>query len=819
MQIKFTPKAQSTLSGAQRSAEELGHTYIGSEHLLLALCKEKDSVSSKLLSTRGAVYSTLKKQVAELYGEGLPTVLSASDMTPKAKKIIEASAKEAAEASVATIGTEHLLLALIEERDSMGARLLEKCGVSLHELRGDITSFIALSTNKAKGKTTKEKQDESPALAGAPTLSSYGKDLCALATRGKLDPIIGRDEETERTAVILSRRSKNNPCLVGEPGVGKTAVVEGLAQRIVSGCVPSSLRDKRIITLDMSAMIAGAKYRGEFEERMKNVMQEVSKAGNIILFVDEMHMLVGAGAAEGAVDAANIIKPALARGELQMIGATTLAEYRAHIEKDAALERRFQPVNVGEPTESEALCILQGLRKSYEIHHNISISDEALKSAIDLSKRYIPDRFLPDKAIDLIDEAASALRIRALSLPHRLHELEAELSKLAKRKEQAIKAQSFELAASIKTQENELLAEYNSEKEKASAKDPQAIPTLTSEDIANAVRIWTGIPVTKLIEEESERIRTLGDNLKKRVIGQERAIDTLVNTIKRSRSGLKDPRRPSGSFIFLGKTGVGKTELAKALSEIMFGSEESLIRLDMAEYMEAHSVSKLIGSPPGYVGYGEGGQLTERVRRRPYSLILLDEIEKAHKEVFNLLLSVLEDGVLTDSAGRCVDFKNTIIIMTSNLGANAKAPSHLGFSSSSIEKDSSFEANAISELKKHFSPEFINRVDDIVVFKELEREDISKIADNMLAEIKNRCQAIGISVYFEKNVSDFLGRTSYNRNYGARALRREIVSEIEDKLSSLIVEGTLKEGDSLRVRVCENTISFEKQDTHCEILS
>ncbi len=815
MPIRFTQKAQNTISKAQRTAEELGHTYIGSEHLLLALCKEKDSVASKLLASRGAVYTTIKKSVCELYGEGSPTTLCASDMTPKAKRIIEASAKEASEASATSIGTEHLLLALIEERDSMGVKLLEKCGIPMHELRSDVTGFVSLTANRAKPTAAKEKQTEALSISGAPTLSAYGKDLVALAKSGKIDAVIGRENETDRVIAILSRRLKNNPCLVGEPGVGKTAVVEGLARRIHEGNVPEPLKNKRIVTLDLSAMIAGSKYRGEFEERMKNVMQEVSKAQDIILFIDEMHMIVGAGAAEGAVDAANIIKPALARREMQIIGATTVSEYRTHVEKDAALERRFQPVTINEPSNDEALRILKGLRQSYEEHHKLTISDETLESAITLSKRYIHDRFLPDKAIDLLDEAASSLRIRELSAPQRLKELEGELNQIAAKKESAVKDQDFELAAAIRSREKEIMREYELEKRKSEKNTTGNNPTLTPSDIALAVRSCTGIPVTKLIESENEKLLSLSSELKKNIIGQDSAIDSISSAIKRSRSGLKDHKRPVGSFIFLGKTGVGKTALAKALATSLFGTEESVIRLDMAEYMESHSVAKLIGSPPGYVGYGEGGQLTEKVRRRPYSLILFDEIEKAHKDVFNLLLSVLDDGVLTDSSGRQIDFRNTLMIMTSNLGTEQRNTRSLGFSSSEASEKESYEKNAVSELKKHFSPEFINRIDDIIVFNPLNKENIVKISISMLDELKERCERSGISVSFEPSVTELLALRSQSDIYGARALRREIVKEIENPLSDMLIEGKIKEGDILSVRADGDRFYFETEITQC----
>ena len=809
MPIRFTQKAQNTISTAQSTAEEIGHNYIGSEHLLLALCNEKDSVAAKLLSDKGASYTSIRNNLIEIYGEGSPSKLSSLDMTPIARRIIENSASEAADSSSPSIGTEHLLLSLIEERDSMAVKLLQKCGIPIQELKSDIKAFIAQSSERYKPLRQREKSNEAHTIQGAPTLSSYGKDLSALAAKGKLDTVIGREAETERVIAILSRRMKNNPCLIGEPGVGKTAVVEGLAQKIHSGNVPEPLRNKRIITLDISAMLAGSKYRGEFEERMKSVMEEVRKASDIILFVDEMHMIVGAGAAEGALDAANIIKPALARGELQMIGATTINEYRTNIEKDAALERRFHPVTVNEPSDNETLEILMGLRPCYEAHHKIQISAEAISAAITLSKRYIPDRFLPDKAIDLIDEAAATLRMRTIDPKKDIARLQQALLLTQTQKESAIRSEDFKLAATIRAREKELKAEYEERKEASSAEVSKRDSTLRYDDIAEAVTTQTGIPITKLMQSESERLVMLPDELKKRVIGQDIAIDAVSSAIKRSRSGLRDPKRPVGSFIFLGKSGVGKTELARALALQMFGTEDAVIRLDMAEYMERHSVAKLIGAPPGYVGYGEGGQLTEKVRRRPYSLILLDEIEKAHPDVFNLLLSVLEDGILTDSNGRHIDFRNTILIMTSNIGASYKQSARLGFSEHTLINSDGFDENARAELKKHFSPEFLNRIDEIIVFKQLTTDDITEISQKMLEELACRCSLVGIKLVSDNGLAEYLAKNAQSEKYGARELRREITKQIEDKLSNLIVERKLKESDTVRVFVDDGHIRFE----------
>ncbi|MBO5845076.1 MAG: ATP-dependent Clp protease ATP-binding subunit, partial [Clostridia bacterium] len=684
-------------------------------------------------------------------------------------------------------------------------KLLDVCGISVQDIRADVEAYI--SASPIRPKLMGEKLAK-VAISGAPTLSLYARDLSACAVAGRLDPIIGRDRETDHAIRILSRRMKNNPCLIGEPGVGKTAVVEGLAQRIHLGSVPENLLNKRIIALDLSAMIAGAKYRGEFEERMKSVMEELNKNPDIILFIDEFHMIVGAGAAEGAVDAANIIKPALARGELQIIGATTISEYRSHIEKDAALERRFQPITVDEPTESEAIEILRGLREKYEEHHRVGISDEAIECAVRLSVRYIPDRFLPDKAIDLIDEAAAKLKISLQRRNDKKQELEGTLSEILQRKESAVREQNFALAEALRKNELELQSSLsNIETDSA---DEHSLPSISANDVADIVTAWTGIPLDNLVGSESEKLLSLEEDLKRAVIGQDKAAEAVALAIRRGRSGLRDPSRPIGSFIFLGKTGIGKTELSRALATLLFGSADSMIRLDMAEYMEKHSVSKLIGSPPGYVGYGDGGQLTERIRRRPYSLILLDEIEKAHPDVFNLLLSVLEDGVLTDSAGRRVSFKNTVIIMTSNIGASYKRSVSLGFSPSGSEVQSKYTEDALASLKERFAPEFLNRIDDIIVFEPLSSENIKIISKNMLAELSSRAKAIGITLCFEEEVAIYLAERAYDESYGARSLRRHIVHLIEDRLSTLILEGSIASKDTVTVSAKNDTLTFKK---------
>ncbi len=810
MADKFTPKAKSSIKNSLYIAESLGHTYIGTEHLLLALANEKSSVSARIMSERGAEYSVIKDRLCEIVGMGTKSTLSSFDMTPKLKKIIALSSSDRKNTA---IGTEELLLSILADRDCMGFKLLEACGIPTNELRCDLLAYL----ENLSGKVASAQKTEKSEKRSASVLSLYGKDLSADAAFGRLDPIIGRDKETEHVIRILARRTKNNPCLVGEPGVGKTAVAEGLAQRIYDGNIPDSLRTKRIITLDIPAILAGAKYRGEFEERMKNIIDEVKKDPDIILFIDEIHTIVGAGAAEGAVDAANILKPSLARGELQLIGATTISEYRSHIEKDAALERRFQTVNVDEPTYAETREILFGLRSKYEEHHGLRISDEAIDAAIRLSTRYIPDRFLPDKAIDLIDEAASNIKISTIVDPSGKRALEDEITRISAEKENAILEERFDIAQELRKKELDILERLKDIE--SDEHEKEKIPLCVREDdIADIVTAWTSIPVSRLVEEESEKLLRLDEELRRSVIGQNDAIDAVVRAIKRGRVGLKDPNRPCGSFIFLGNTGVGKTELSRALAKALFGNTDAIIRLDMAEYMEKHSVSKLIGSPPGYVGYGEGGQLTEKVRRRPYSLILLDEIEKAHSDVFNLLLSVLEDGVLTDSAGRRVDFKNTIIIMTSNIGASHASTLSLGFSQEEKVSGANSSSRMLSELKKHFSPEFLNRVDDIVIFNDLTHEDIKKIAADMLAELSARALKLGIILEFDEDVSSLAASSFYDKKYGARSIRREIVHRIEDKLSSLILSGEIKPETTVKISAKEQDISFTvKKSDRCLI--
>lgn len=817
MSNKFTQKAQSTLNRALSIARELGHTYIGSEHILLGLICENDSIASRLLARKGADAQRLRRSVIDISGIGSPSQVSPADMTPKAKKIIEASASESSRSGNHYIGTEHILYALLVERDCVAVRLLEADGILASELIGELNALISTSAARSERSVTrhdsKSSSDDKLKIRGAPMLSAHGKDLTAIAREGGLDPIIGREKETERVIQILSRRTKNNPCLIGEPGVGKTAVIEGLAQRIATRRVPDSLCDRRIITLNIPSMIAGAKYRGEFEDRMKSVLEEVEKNPDIILFIDEIHVIIGAGAAEGAVDAANIIKPALARGQMQVIGATTVSEYRTRIEKDSALERRFQSVNVAEPTEEESLEILQGLKEKYEEHHGLRISDEALVSAIKFSVRYIPDRFLPDKAIDLVDEAASKLRISGISPNKATKLLEDELAELLAQKEKAIVEQNFELAADIRDKEHAVRRRLDESRRLESENGSTDKITVTSSDIADVVTLWTGIPVNRILEDEGRRLLSLEDKLRARVIGQDEAIDAISKAIRRGRIGLKNPKRPIGSFIFIGQTGVGKTELSVALAAEMFGSERAIIKLDMSEYMEKHSVSRLVGSPPGYVGYEDGGQLTEKIRRRPYAVVLLDEIEKAHPDVFNILLQVLEDGSLTDSQGRRADFSNAVIIMTSNVGAG-DGGSHriLGFTDDAdtqkaIERQKS---DMLSALRGKFSPEFLNRVDEIVFFKPLGKHDVEKIADNMLREIAVRARALDIELDFDKEVSSFLTEEGFVSSSGARSLRRTVSRLIEDTMSEEILEGRISGGESVTATVRDNRIVFVK---------
>ena len=810
MANKFTPKAQNALNAALGFASELGHSYIGSEHLLLGLLSTADCAAAKILSARGIKGESIRSTIIGVTGVGSPEQLSPSNMTPSVKKIIEVSAYESTKSNHSYIGTEHLLLALLSDGDCVAVRMLESLGTSVSELRGDVESYLESSPGRMPSARRNEGNEKSREKG---SVKNYGRNLTEAAKKGKIDPIIGRDRETERVIQILSRRTKNNPCLIGEPGVGKTAVVEGLSQRIADGDVPEILRDKTIISLDLASMIAGAKYRGEFEERLKGIMAEAQKNPDLIIFIDEIHTIIGAGAAEGAVDAANIIKPALSRGELQVIGATTISEYRKYIEKDAALERRFQSVTVGEPSTAETKQILLGLRTKYEAHHRLTISDEAIEAAVEMSVRYVPDRYLPDKAIDLIDEAAARLRLKMFTSPPEQREIESELRRIQAEKAEAITEQSFELAAALRDRENDLRQRYESEKAIWDKRKNASSLTLRECDIADIVTQWTGIPVSKLLESESRRLSELEDKLSEQVIGQERAIAAVASAIRRGRTGLGDPKRPIGSFIFAGQTGVGKTELCRALASLLFGSTDAMIRLDMSEYMEKHSVSKLIGSPPGYVGYDEGGLLTERIRRHPYSILLFDEIEKAHPDVFGLLLQILDDGILTDSQGRRVDFKNAIVIMTTNLGAKAHGEvGSLGFTlSGGGEEKNRAEQRVLDALRRHFRPEFLNRVDEIICFEPLSRESLKKIAELMLSSVTDRIEGSGVFIEFDESVADAIVEHEYPSEYGARPLRRAITRLVENPYSEALISGEFSRGDFIRAYFDGKTVKFEKK--------
>lgn len=811
MMERYTPQAQEALGLAVGVAETLNHGYVGTEHLLIGLLQEGTGVAAKVLEENGVEEDRVIELVSQLIAPN-PTVQTAdrTAYTPRARRVIENSYREAVRFKAAQIGTEHILIAMLREGDCVASRLLNTIGVNIQKLYIDLLAAMGEDAPAAK-------DDLQGARAGkrgnaTPTLDSYSRNLTQLATAGKLDPVIGREQEIQRVIQILSRRTKNNPCLIGEPGVGKTAVVEGLAQMIASGDVPETIADKRVVTLDLSGMVAGSKYRGEFEERIKKVISEVVESGDVLLFIDEIHTIIGAGGAEGALDASNILKPSLARGEIQLIGATTINEYRKYIEKDSALERRFQPVTVDEPTEEESVAILKGLRSRYEEHHKVEITDNALEAAVKLSSRYINDRFLPDKAIDLIDEAASRVRLQNYTKPDKIKVYEAEIDGLEEAKEEAIKKEAYEKAGEIKKKQEKLREKIAQTMEKWQ-KDKESKKLIVSDnEIADVVSGWTRIPVRKLAEEESERLRNLEGILHQRVVGQEEAVTAISKAIRRGRVGLKDPKRPIGSFLFLGPTGVGKTELSKALSEAMFGTENALIRVDMSEYMEKHSVSKMIGSPPGYVGYDEGGQLSEKVRRNPYSVILFDEIEKAHPDVFNILLQVLDDGHITDAQGRKIDFKNTIIIMTSNAGAeNIISPKRLGFGMVSDAKaDYTFMKDRVmDEVKRLFKPEFLNRIDEIIVFHQLTREHIKGIADIMLGTISKRCkEQLGIGLEATDSAKEHLIDKGYDDKYGARPLRRTIQNLVEDRMAEEMLDGSIKAGSLVEVGFDGEKLTF-----------
>ncbi len=807
---RFTEKAEKAIAYSQESAMQLGHNYVGTEHILLGLVREGTGVAARVLQGQGVVEDKVLKEIEELIGRGEETGQQPLGFTPRTKRVLELSFREARRLGHNYIGTEHLLLGIMKEGESVAVRILMDLGVDPSKLLNEIVKILNEESPGSSGEPR-----SSANYSNTPTLNQFGRDLTEMAKEGKFDPVIGRDKEIERVIQILSRRTKNNPCLIGEPGVGKTAIAEGLAQKIVEGNIPEILKEKRVVTLDLSSMVAGAKYRGEFEERLKKAVEEIRKAGNVILFIDEMHTIIGAGAAEGAIDASNILKPLLARGEIQVIGATTLDEYRKHVEKDAALERRFQPITVGEPSKEEAYEILKGVRDKYEAHHRVKITDDALDAAVKYSDRYITDRFLPDKAIDLIDEAASRVRLKSFTAPPDLKELESKVEKLAKEKEDSIRCQEFEKAARIRDEEQKLKAELEKAKNNWQQKHQTSTDTVTEDDIAEIVASWTGIPVKKLAEEESERLRKMEDVLHLRVVGQDEAVKAVSKAIRRGRVGLKDPKRPVGSFIFLGPTGVGKTELSKALAEALFGDENSIIRIDMSEYMEKHTVARLIGAPPGYVGFEEGGQLTEKVRRKPYSVVLFDEIEKAHPDVFNILLQILEDGRLTDSQGRTVDFRNAVIIMTSNVGARLiTEPKRMGFSVGGDEKARNYQDmknNVMGELKKTFRPEFLNRVDEVIVFHPLEEEHLRNIVGIMLGGLINRLKQNGITLELTEEVKSFLAKKGYDQVYGARPLRRSIQSMIEDRLAEEMLEGKVTSGDEVVIDVKDDQLVLNKK--------
>ena len=804
MYYKFTNRAQKALELAERIAMDLGHNYIGTEHLLYGLAKEGTGVASKVLEEQNITAEDILSKIEELIGREVSPVTATMGFTPRTKRVIENSFRESKRLGSNYIGTEHILIGLMREADSIAVKILLDLNLNVEKLYNEIIKVINEYENNSNTAQKNSNDKTKTSYNSTTTLNQFGTDLTKQAEEGKLDPVIGRKNETERVIQILSRRTKNNPCLIGEPGVGKTAVVEGLAQKIIEGNIPETLKGKRVVSIDISSMVAGAKYRGDFEERIKKSLNEAKKAGDVILFIDEIHTIVGAGSAEGAIDAANILKPLLARGEIQVIGATTLNEYRKYIEKDSALERRFQPIMVNEPSREDTIQIIKGIRDKYEAHHNVKISDSAIEIAVDLSIRYINDRFLPDKAIDVIDEASSKARLASYTEPDKLKKLEDALNEIVKEKEEAIAIQDFEKAAILRDKERTEKAKIENEREKWKEKSSKKVINITEEDIANVIANWTGIPATKISQTENEKLRKLEDILHKRVIGQEEAVVAVAKAMRRGRVGLKDPKRPIGSFLFLGPTGVGKTELSKALAEALFGNEDAMIRVDMSEFMESHSVSKLIGSPPGYVGYDEAGGLTEKVRRKPYSVILFDEIEKAHPDVMNILLQILEDGRLTDAQGRTVDFKNSVIIMTSNVGARIIAENKLlGFGTPEKEKEEKTyedtKKNVMAELKKTFRPEFINRIDEIIVFHKLTKTEIGKIIDLMLGETKKRLEAKNIKITLDESVKELIAKKGTDESYGARPLRRAIQSYLEDNLAEAILDGKLANGTKAKV--------------------
>ncbi len=811
MQGKFTKKAQEVLQRAQEAALKLGNKYVGTEHILLGLTLVNDSVAAKALEAQEVTYHQVMEKIQAMTG-GASAYYIPADFTPRAKRVVEFSVQEAFRMGTGYVGTEHILIALIRETDNIAVRIMVSLGINMQRLFDDIMHMLGEKEGQNNGALGMNPQADAAEKSATETLDKFSRNLTDMAKKNKFDPIVGRDNEIERIIQILSRRTKNNPCLVGDPGVGKTAIVEGLAQRIAEGNVPDTLKQKKIVSLDLSAMVAGSKYRGEFEERMKKALDEVKADGNIILFVDEIHTIIGAGAAEGAIDASNILKPSLARGEIQLIGATTLEEYRKHIEKDAAFERRFQPVKVEEPDESAAIAMLQALRDKYEVHHKVTIADDAIEAAVKLSARYISDRFLPDKAIDLIDEAASRLRLKTYTAPADVAALEEKLAEMEKEKEAAIKTEEFEKAAEIKRAQDSLRKQWKEAKKAWENKKEEQNQIVTREEVAEVVSKWTGVPLQSLQTEESQRLLHLEETLHQRVIGQDEAVRALAKAIRRGRIGLKDPNRPIGSFLFLGPTGVGKTELSKALAEALFGDENAMIRIDMSEYMEKHSVSRMVGSPPGYVGYEEGGQLSEKVRRNPYSVVLFDEIEKASPDVFNILLQVLDDGHITDGQGRKVDFKNTVIIMTSNAGARSIAePKRMGFTSvETAEQDYAYMKKSVMDEVRHiFKPEFLNRIDDMIVFHALGKEDVLEIVKLMAKQVSKRiAESLQMTVTFTDKALEKIAEEGYDKAYGARPLRRAIQSNIEDAFAEEYLMGNFQTGDKVSVGVKPNGFSF-----------
>ena len=813
MQAKFTRQAKAALQIAESAARSWKHSYIGTEHILVGLLKEQEGTAGKILEEFGVDPEKLETLITQLIApSGVLVAEKSAGYSPRAQKIKEQAVKEAEKQKEEQAGTEHLLLAMLRETDCVGTRLLYTMGVNIQKLYSAVLSAAEIDSNFTLEELQMQKKQKENKNSTTPTLDQYSRDLTAMAADGKLDPVVGREKEIARLIQILSRRTKNNPCLVGEPGVGKTAIVEGLAQRIISGMVPDSVKNKRVVVLDLSGMVAGSKYRGEFEERIRNVINEVRSNQGILLFIDELHTIIGAGGAEGALDASNILKPSLSRGEIQLIGATTLEEYRKYIEKDAALERRFQPVTVEEPSEEETLEILKGLRPYYEQHHGVAIEDSALEAAVKMSVRYINDRFLPDKAIDIIDEAASKIRLGGYHVTPEMDALELKLREIQNDKEKAVKAADLSMAKELQARQREIEAEIAVYKEKEERRNKRKKISVTESSVADIISDWTKIPVQRLTEGETRRLARLEKELHKRVIGQDEAVKSVAQAVKRGRVGLKDPNRPIGSFLFLGPTGVGKTELSKALAEAVFGSEQAMIRVDMSEYMEKHSVSKLIGSPPGYVGYDEGGQLSEKVRRNPYSVLLFDEIEKAHPDVFNILLQVLDDGHITDAHGRKVDFKQTIIIMTSNAGAQSIIePKKLGFMSNQDEKQDydRMKSGVMEEVRRLFKPEFLNRIDEIMVFHPLNKSHIKKIVNIMLKKLEKRCrEQLEIELKITESVREFLAESGFDSKYGARPLRRAIQTKLEDPMANALLEGRIKRGETVRIQLRQKEICF-----------